>query len=35
MWIIYDIVSAHGGEVNVESELGSYSRLHIDLPAKS
>ena len=30
--ISYGIISAHGGELSVESEPGDYARFHIDLP---
>lgn len=35
LWIVYSIVQAHGGEIQAESEVGRYTRFHIDLPAGS
>ncbi len=31
--ISYGIVKEHGGELTVESELGTFTRIHLDLPA--
>jgi len=34
LWILYGIVKDHGGNITVETEPGSHTRIHVDLPAE-
>lgn len=34
LWITYEIVKNHGGEISTETERGAFTRFHIDLPTK-
>ncbi len=32
LWISHNIVQRHGGDIQVESDPGNYTRIHVDLP---